>query len=197
MDLKEKIPFNTKLGLLIAIVVVIIACLFIPYTEPQPYKKVAQAFTKIIEFPQQTQQLKEPPPPPKPQMPIPAATDEEAERSTIDKIGTDFAKGPIIPLDEEIIPFYKVQEPPKIIYQPDCEFPEFAQKAEIEGKVYVSIIVDTSGNVIDAKVIKSLHPVLDEAAIKCVRQWKYTPAKQRDKTVKVRMEFPINFQFNR
>ena len=54
-------------------------------------------------------------------------------------------------------------------------YPAEAISAGIEGSVILQIVVDESGTVSKAQVIRSL-PMLDQAAIECVRQWKYTRA---------------------
>lgn len=192
-DIKEKIPFNIKLGFLIALVVFILACLFIPSIAPRPYVVRAEAVTQAFELPPQMQQLKEPPPPPKPQMPVAAESEAEVEASTIDRTDLIVDKMPTLPKAEEAIPFAAVEVKPVATYKPHPDYPPMALRAEIEGIVGVMIIVDTTGRVSDAKVIKSLHDALDAAALKAVRTWKFTPARQRDKPVSVRMEIPIRF----
>jgi periplasmic protein TonB len=47
------------------------------------------------------------------------------------------------------------------------------------GVVLLEVILDPSGSVCDARVVKQLHPRLDQAALEAVRQWKFSPA-QRD-----------------
>lgn len=198
-DIKKDIPFNTKRGFLIAIVVFILACLFIPSTQMHPYVQRAEAVTRAIELPPQMQQLKEPPPPPKPQMPVAAESEAEVEASTIDR--TDFSgieKLPTLPKAEDAIPFAAVEVKPIWINKEKVpfEYPELARKAEIEGMVGVRYIVDTLGNVENVKVIKSLHELLDASAVKMVRQYKFTPARQRDRPVRVLIEQPIRFTLN-
>ena len=194
-ELKLRVPFNTKISFLITILIVILFCFIMPSTKAKGYKTTADVVTRAVELPQQMQQLKEPPPPPKPQMPVAAATDAEVEASTIDR--TDFGgfeKAPMAPKSEEVIPFAAVEVKPMIkgpYTKP--EYPELVKKAEIEGTVYVSYVVDTAGNVDDVKVIRSVHELLDASAVKAVRQYKFTPARQRDKPVKVRIEQPITF----
>lgn len=95
--------------------------------------------------------------------------------------------------DGGAVPFAAVEVKPEIVKKIEPIYPDLARESEIEGSVGVTIIIDTTGNVIDAKIVKSLHPLLDEAAIKAVMQWKFTPAMQRDRAVKVRMEVPIRF----
>ncbi|MDD5529561.1 MAG: energy transducer TonB [bacterium] len=96
-------------------------------------------------------------------------------------------------LETEIIPFAAVEIKPTAISTPPPEYPTLARDAEVEGIVGVSIIIDEIGNVARARVIKPLQELLDSTAVQQVRKWKFTPAMQRDKPIKVCMEIPIRF----
>jgi len=74
------------------------------------------------------------------------------------------------------------------------EYPEKARKEGIEGKVIVQFIVDEHGNVTDPQVVKSIGHGFDQAALKAVRELKFTPGTQRGKAVKVQYSLPINFK---
>jgi len=63
---------------------------------------------------------------------------------------------------------------PRLIHRVPAVYPEAAKKAGIEGTVVLSVSLDEKGQVIRARVIKSI-PELDEAALEAVRQWKYEP----------------------
>ena len=76
----------------------------------------------------------------------------------------------------------------KIIY------PEIAKKAGLSGKLYLLIYVDEQGRVDDVKVIKGLGGGCDEAAIKAVKETKFTPGKNSDIPVKVKLSLPITFK---
>ncbi|MDD5528517.1 MAG: TonB family protein [bacterium] len=198
-ELKLRVPFNTKISFLITILGVILFCFFVPNTKPKVRKLTADVVTHAVELPQQMQQLKEPPPPPKPQMPVAAATDAEVEANTIDRTGFDtFDKAPVAP-QAEAIPFSAVEVKPVLLNKDvvKMDYPELARKAEIEGTVFVRYIIDTLGNVGDIKVIKGVHELLDEAAVKTARQYKFSVARQRDKAVRVVMEQPIRFTLNK
>jgi len=74
------------------------------------------------------------------------------------------------------------------------KYPVVAQKTGIQGKVYVSFIVDKDGGVTDVKVLQGVDPLLDREALRVVRslpRWK--PGKQRGVPVKVSYTVPINF----
>ncbi|MDI6839762.1 MAG: TonB family protein [bacterium] len=192
-DLKEMTPFYTKLGLLITLVILCLACLFIPETKPKPYKLKAAIPIRTIELPPQLQQLKEPPPPPKPMMPVAAKTDEEVEASTIDRTVFEESWKKPPELKATVYEFWAVEVKPKLEYYIEPEYPELARKAEIEGTVFLEVIVDTTGRVVDIKVTKSLHELCDQSAINAARKWIFSPAKQRDRPVPVRVQVPVRF----
>jgi protein TonB len=76
----------------------------------------------------------------------------------------------------------------------NLRYPEEAAKKGIEGRVYVSFVVDTEGNVTKVKVERGVEPALDNEAIRVIQsspQWQ--PGKQRGKNVNVAFTFPIVF----
>jgi len=48
--------------------------------------------------------------------------------------------------------------------------------------------------VINASVLQSLFPSLDEVALNAVKETKFIPGKQRGKPVNVEMKIPIQFR---
>ncbi len=199
-DLKERVPFHTKISYVTVLIALIIACLFIPETKLKPYDRKVDAAIRTIELPPQLKQLDEAPPPPKPKMPVEAESEEEVESATIDRTDfTGFEKQPPQTKTEEIYEFWKVEIKPKLLteYLVEPEYPEFAKKAEIEGQVLLKFLVNEEGRVTDIKVVKSLNELLDAAAIKAVSKWRYSPARQRDKPVKVWVVQPVRFQLDK
>lgn len=73
-------------------------------------------------------------------------------------------------------------------------YPEIAKKAGLSGKLYLLIYVDEKGQVDDVKVIKGLGGGCDEAAVKAVKESKFTPGKNSDVPVKVKLSLPITFK---
>lgn len=73
-------------------------------------------------------------------------------------------------------------------------YPEIAKKAGLSGKLYLLIYVDEKGKVDDVKVIKGLGGGCDEAAIKAVKDSKFSPGKNSDVPVKVKLSLPITFK---
>jgi len=78
----------------------------------------------------------------------------------------------------------------------NVKYPEIAQKAGIQGKVYLLAFVNENGGVDDVKVIKGLGGGCDEAAIKAVKNTKFKPGKNKGKAVKVKFSLAIKFKLN-
>ena len=73
-------------------------------------------------------------------------------------------------------------------------YPEKALINIIEGKVFLSFVVNKHGSVENVQVVKSIHPLLSDEAIRVVRNSpKWKPGKQRDKAVNVSFVIPITF----
>ncbi len=65
-------------------------------------------------------------------------------------------------------------DPSKLIHQVIPVYPVLAAKAHVSGAVILEAVIDEEGNVTNLKVLKG-HPLLVDAAVEAVRQWKYSP----------------------
>lgn len=77
----------------------------------------------------------------------------------------------------------------------NLHYPEKALKDKVEGKVFVQFVIDTTGKVVEPKVIKSVSPELDAEALRVVSEmpaWK--PGMQRGKPVRVSFTLPVIFK---
>ena len=75
--------------------------------------------------------------------------------------------------------------PPVLISKVQPDYPPAERRAGREGTVVVTAVVDKDGQLRDPKVIRSVSPVLDAAAIQAVRRWRYRPARLDDRDVAV------------
>jgi protein TonB len=89
----------------------------------------------------------------------------------------------------------QLPEPPRKIVDFRPVYPDLARKARVEGTVILESVLDTSGNVTQLRVIRSV-PLLDQAALDAVRQWKYTPTIYGGRPVSVLMTITIRFTLN-
>lgn len=78
----------------------------------------------------------------------------------------------------------------------NVEYPEDARKADIQGRVVVRFIVNEAGRVTNAMIAKSVHPLLDEEALRVVKKLpRFIPAQYKGKNKASGFALPINFSF--
>ena len=159
---------------------------------------------------QQTKQVEAPPPPPKPPVPVEVPDDEILEDDDLDLDASLDLDEPLADLppppppveeEEEVEPeiFVIVEQMPDLIgglegLQKSITYPPIAKKAGVEGRVFVTFVVDEQGNVVDATVQRGIGAGCDEEALGAVRKAKFRPGKQRGKNVKVKMSLPVTFK---
>jgi protein TonB len=79
--------------------------------------------------------------------------------------------------------------------QKRVRYPEIAAENSIQGRVYVTFVVETSGLVSNVSVTRSVDALLDAAAKEAVEASpKWEPGMQRGRPVRVRYSIPIIFQ---
>ena len=103
-----------------------------------------------------------------------------------------------IPMEDYIPPpdeFIAVEQQPKQLKLEQPKYPEMAQKAGIEGEVWVKVYVDKSGNVKKAIVLKEsgANVGFEEAAVKAALKGKWKPAMQNKQPVGVWVAYVIKF----
>lgn len=89
-------------------------------------------------------------------------------------------------------PYVPVDELPDVIERVACDYPRRALEADVEGVVLVQALVGCDGSVLDARVQTSLPP-LDEAAVACVKLWRFRPAKRNAAPVATWFPVPVRF----
>jgi protein TonB len=82
--------------------------------------------------------------------------------------------------------------PPRKIVDARPVYPDIARQARREGTVVMEAVLDTAGRVTQLRVIQSV-PLLDQAALDAVRQWRYTPTTLGGHPVSVLMTITVRF----
>ena len=82
-----------------------------------------------------------------------------------------------------------------IIYQPAPRYPDKARADHVEGSVFLHIIVDKDGAVKNLEVING-DPLLVNAAMDAVKQWRYKPTLLNGKPVEVDTVVTVTFRLN-
>jgi Ca-activated chloride channel family protein len=109
-----------------------------------------------------------------------------------------------IPVQEEYEVFYVAEKMPeytggidafkKYIYD-HIKLPDELQNKNIAGRIFVQFTVDSDGSVIDVKIIRGLHPLLDNEVIRVIKKSpKWKPGIQKGKPVKVSLTVPLEFK---
>jgi protein TonB len=77
----------------------------------------------------------------------------------------------------------------------NMKYPPIARDNNIQGRVYVSFVVEKSGKITDVRVLRGIGGGCDEEAIRVVKSMpSWSPGKQRGKAVRVRFNLPIVFK---
>jgi protein TonB len=82
--------------------------------------------------------------------------------------------------------------PPQRIVNVTPAYPAIAREAHAQGLVIIEATIDERGNVVRTQILKSI-PLLDDAALAAVRQWKFTPTLLNGVAVPIVMTVTVNF----
>jgi len=102
---------------------------------------------------------------------------------------------------------FHVQAPPSLVggtqafyefIREETNYPPVAKEQGIEGKVFVSFIVKTDGTLRCITIIRGVHPLLDEEALRVLMlSPKWIPSEKRGKLIEQKMIFPFNFKLKK
>jgi TonB family protein len=85
-----------------------------------------------------------------------------------------------------------VEELPEAITKVEPVFPDAAKRAGVAGTVMTQVLVNREGNVVDARIVKSI-PMLDQVALDAIRQWRFKPAMSNGQPVAVWVAVRLKF----
>jgi len=108
--------------------------------------------------------------------------------------------------DEKIYKIFQIEVYPefpggdkelKKFLENNLVYPEDTKENRIEGRVLVSFVVNKDGRISDVEVMRSVHHILDEEAVRIVKAMpKWIPGKHFDMPINVRFSLPIEFKLN-
>ena len=79
-------------------------------------------------------------------------------------------------------------------YYIHIEYPEQARMRGLEGLLTLTFTVNTDGSTSDIQVTRALHPLLDSAAVRALRNTAFIPGQHGGTARRVRMRLPVRFQ---
>ena len=217
-DLENKRNMFLLLGLVVALGLSLAA--FEYKTSPKKTESLGQVQMQEIEeeiIPITREQQVQPPPPPPPQVvEVLNIVDDDIEIEDELKIeDTEVTEDMIIDVapvvqtkkeveEEDTQVFFIVEEMPEFpggelalrqFIANSIKYPVIAQENGIQGRVYVTFVVDADGSVSEPRIARGVDPSLDKEALRVVGMLpKWKPGKQRGKPVRVSYTVPINFQ---
>lgn len=167
--------------------------------------KNANVTIEVADIPPTEQIRNLPTPPARPAVPVPTESELVPEDITIQSTNLDLSELPPPPAPPvehryeqyNFIPYDEAPEPigGYGVILANLEYPSIAQKAGIEARVVVGVLIDERGNCVKTQILSTTNEMMgfDEAAQKAVMAVKWKPAKQRDMAVKVWVSIPVRF----
>ena len=77
----------------------------------------------------------------------------------------------------------------------NVQYPSECEETCVQGRVVVTFLVERDGSISNAKVVKSVHPLLDAEALRVVEGMpKWMPGRQNGVTVAVKYTIPVTFR---
>lgn len=131
----------------------------------------------------------------------------EATKSSVTPVAsTGNGNGVAAPVDNTIYDAGGIEKYPEFdggmaawakFIQRNMRYPSLAQENEVQGKVFVSFVVEMDGSITDVKIIKGIGSGCDEEAMRVIKKsprWK--PGQQNNRMVRVRYTMPLSFQLS-
>ena len=219
-DLENKKGLYGSLGLVLALAIVLVAFEWKSYDNEKIEVAARTAIETEEEMIIQTEQNLPPPPPPPPaqvsdqieiveddvEIETEVKIDAEATETTVVE---DYVAPPPPVVEEEVAEeeiFQIVEEMPSYpggmqsLYEylsENIRYPVVAMESGIQGRVYVTFVVEKDGSISDVKVLRGIGGGCDEEAVRVIKAMpKWNPGKQRGRAVRVLYNVPVNFTLN-
>lgn len=85
------------------------------------------------------------------------------------------------------VPLYHLNPPPT--------YPAVARRRNYQGTTLLDVLVDSQGRAAQVRVNQSSgFAILDRSAVTAVRQWRFEPARRRDRPVEMWVQVPVKFE---
>ena len=215
-DLESKKAIFIEIGLVIALAAVLFAFEWKSY-EKTELNLASRVADDVPEEMVEITQHKKPPPPPKPPQQTTIIEIVEDDVEIDDEIEIDIEADDeteieeYVPIEEEdeeeeaqiftvveSMPGFPGGEAARIKYLNDnIKYPQMARESGIQGRVFVTFVVEKDGKVTDVRVLRGIGGGCDEEAVRVIKNMpRWNAGKQRGKPVRVQFNMPILFKLN-
>jgi protein TonB len=82
-----------------------------------------------------------------------------------------------------------------LVRRVDPVYPPLARSARIQGQVVLAAIISKAGTIQHLQVLSG-HPMLVNAALEAVSQWRYRPYVLNGEVIEVETQITVNFKLN-
>ncbi len=106
----------------------------------------------------------------------------------VSALGTSHRAEPVAPA-----PVGGDVKPAKLLKSVPPEYPQLARNQRISGNVQIDALVDAEGNVSSMKILSG-PPLLHQAALNALKQWKYQPAELDGKPTSMHLTVTLQFR---
>lgn len=217
-DLENKKFIFREIGLIIALMLVFLAFNLKSHDKATIDLEVRNSDNITEEIiPITIQEIKQPPPPPATKSVVINIVENTVEVENDIEINADADQETYVPdytptfnieeEEEEIIEdeeiFVVVETMPSFpggmnklmeYLQNNLRYPQLAKELNIQGRVFLTFVIEKDGSVTDTKLLRGIGGGCDEEAIRVVNNMpKWIPGSQRNKPVRVQYNLPINF----
>ena len=83
--------------------------------------------------------------------------------------------------------------PPRMLKVPELEYPEKAFRARLEGTVVYQVVINREGRLVQATLVESVHPLLDDAALRALEATLFAPATRDGQALEAELLVPFRF----
>lgn len=80
----------------------------------------------------------------------------------------------------------------------NMKYPRAAKRRNISGRVVIGFVIETDGRIVDVRVVRSAHELLDREGMRIVQQMpNWLPGRQDGEPVRVSYNLPLTFKLER
>jgi len=107
--------------------------------------------------------------------------------------------GPFVPpgYPSSIIDLSHLDTQPTPIITVTPTHPYEKKKTGVDGNVLVEFLIDPTGRVVEAQIIRSSDPAFNQPTLKAIRKWTFTPALKDGTAVWTKARMPFEFSVNK
>jgi protein TonB len=197
LDFKSRYARRLETALGLGLLLHLAALVAVPPWEIAPYRLAENPGFTMIDIPDEIDVMPLPPELERPPLPRELAIVDFAplDATLTPSVTNPFERPALAGPDHRAAEFTVFTEDAHLLKAVDPVYPTLAREAGAEGRVWVEVLIDVTGRVAEARVIRAETVTsLQEAALRAARQYLFSPARQRDKPVPVRLIIPFTFR---